>query len=476
MQEELKALLNMIAFVPTKRGSKKMYLRPIELEKGDYIQFSIFDTTKNPSKDSFIKSNFITLKIDIEKARELGATAYTDTGLAIFAYKAPMELDTFMKKQKELVKKAGLVTVSKVSEWRELPQRVNIIGELIDDDLPYLIKSSDLEPEKHDWLIEGLWVNKSVGLIVAPPKAHKSILTLNIAKAVATGTPLDGRKSKQAPVVILQGENSLGNEKGRLQQMGVGDDAPIYFVKDSSMTLDNIDLLKPSLKKIKAGLLIIDPLYMLLGSGDINSQADMTRKLKKLTNLKKELDISIILVHHTKKIEDGDSVDPSKIYGTNFFNGWYESLIMISGQRKQRLHCFFRAFPSAEYSFKIQDDLSAKIGEPPAKKTILRVSAINSKGADVKRVAIEADKPIYALSDGDCVIFSDDKKVYKADYVSEFVKEIESKKIKLKILADPEKVLDNGTVKVYNYSIKQTIDTKHWLDCFKSFYKEAIKR
>ena len=43
------------------------------------------------------------------------------------------------------------------------------------------------------WLIEDLWENNSVGVIGAPSKSFKSTLTLNLACAVATGKPFDGR-------------------------------------------------------------------------------------------------------------------------------------------------------------------------------------------------------------------------------------------------------------------------------------------
>jgi RecA-family ATPase len=39
------------------------------------------------------------------------------------------------------------------------------------------------------WLIEGLWSNEAVGIIGGEPKCGKSFLALDLAVAVASGTP-----------------------------------------------------------------------------------------------------------------------------------------------------------------------------------------------------------------------------------------------------------------------------------------------
>ena len=71
-----------------------------------------------------------------------------------------------------------------------------------------VVKVSDIEPydEKDFWLIEDFWQNGSVGIVGAPSKSFKSTFALNLACAVATGRPFDGRKVKQGSVLIVQGE------------------------------------------------------------------------------------------------------------------------------------------------------------------------------------------------------------------------------------------------------------------------------
>jgi RecA-family ATPase len=44
-------------------------------------------------------------------------------------------------------------------------------------------------PEERRWLVEGLWGNQAAGIVGGEPKCCKSFLALDMAVAVATGTP-----------------------------------------------------------------------------------------------------------------------------------------------------------------------------------------------------------------------------------------------------------------------------------------------
>ena len=55
-----------------------------------------------------------------------------------------------------------------------------------------------------------------MGIIGAPSKSFKSTFALNLACAVATGKPFDGREVKQGAVLILQGENNLSMEQHKI--------------------------------------------------------------------------------------------------------------------------------------------------------------------------------------------------------------------------------------------------------------------
>src|SRR5215831_4393958 len=53
-------------------------------------------------------------------------------------------------------------------------------------------RAAQLAPQQRDeqaWLIEGLWSAQAVGIIGGEPKCGKSFLALDLAVAVASGTP-----------------------------------------------------------------------------------------------------------------------------------------------------------------------------------------------------------------------------------------------------------------------------------------------
>lgn len=247
---------------------------------------------------------------------------------------------------------------SKTKRRKKLSSSVNI-----SEDEVHIININDVKEGEHgeEWLIEGLWEYDSVGLIVAPPKSYKSTLITNMAVAVASGKPFDGRKVIQGGVLILQGENSLVAEKSRMMNIAGTTDLPIYYVQ-SSINLDNIEVLKRTIIENNIKMLVIDPLYLLFGSGNMNLQVDVTPKLRTLTELRKETGCSIILVHHTRKTDGSSELSTSDINGSGFFEGWYESLIMLQPPRrtvvrKVKMFNRFRNHIGSEGTIRIDDSL-----------------------------------------------------------------------------------------------------------------------
>ena len=262
------------------------------------------------------------------------------------------------KWDRDEIDKVLLRIKSKTKRRKKVSSSVNI-----SEDEVHIIGINDVKEGEHgeEWLIEGLWEYDSVGLIVAPPKSYKSTLITNMAVAVASGKPFDGRKVIQGGVLILQGENSLVAEKSRLMNIAGTTDLPIYYVQ-SSINLDNIEVLKRTIIENNIKMLVVDPLYLLFGSGNMNHQVDVTPKLRNLTELRKETGCSIILVHHTRKTDGSSDLSTSDINGSGFFEGWYESLIMLQPPRrtvvrKVKMFNHFRNHMGSKGTIRIDDNL-----------------------------------------------------------------------------------------------------------------------
>src|SRR5690606_11053126 len=78
---------------------------------------------------------------------------------------------------------------------------------------PYIISVSDLlnepdEPER--WLVDNFWRDQTIGLVVCPPKTMKSFLAIEMAVAIASGTPMFGMFQVAEPqtVVYVQEESA----------------------------------------------------------------------------------------------------------------------------------------------------------------------------------------------------------------------------------------------------------------------------
>ena len=234
----------------------------------------------------------------------------------------------------------------------------------VKENLLSVVKVSDIEPydDKDFWLIEDFWQNGSVGIVGAPSKSFKSTLTLNLACAVATGRPFDGRKVKQGPVLIVQGENSLSIEQSKIYSITGETDLPIYFV-ESNWDMTKIMLLKDTIIKHGIKLLIIDPMYLLFGAGDINKHQDITERLTKLSLLRDQTGCSIMLVHHSRKLERGAKIQTADMYGSAFIEGWYESMLLLqrTGVQSSRLVTYFRNHKSGDvYNLVVDDNMGCK--------------------------------------------------------------------------------------------------------------------
>lgn len=214
------------------------------------------------------------------------------------------------------------------------------------------------------WLIEDFWENGSVGIIGAPSKSFKSTFALNLACAVATGKPFDGRKVKQGAVLIIQGENNLSMERHKIYAVtGCETPPPIYFV-DDNITMGQVYCLENDIRELGIKLLIIDPMYLLFGSGDINRYQDIVERLEMLTRLSKNTGCAVMLIHHSRKLERGAKITTSDMYGSAFIEGWYESMILL--QRKSSnsstLTTYFRNHKSGDvYDLVVDDNMGCRV-------------------------------------------------------------------------------------------------------------------
>ena len=191
-----------------------------------------------------------------------------------------------------------------------------------------------------EFIVKGL-IPTGVGGIIAPPKFGKSWLCLDLCLAVATGTPFLGFETVPSEVLYL----ALEDGKVRLNRRSkivAGDDRkelkkPFHY-ELKAPTLDDsfLKLLEDTIKvypDIK--LVVIDTLQKIRGEmkrGESVYQYDY-REISDIHNFAIDHDISVILVHHTKKgIDDSDPL--SNASGSNGVPGSLDFSLNLYKRRR----------------------------------------------------------------------------------------------------------------------------------------------
>jgi hypothetical protein len=166
------------------------------------------------------------------------------------------------------------------------------------------------EEHTHRWLVEELWGACSVGVIGGAPKCAKTWLGLDIALSVATGTACLGKYvvPEPGPVLMYLAEDSLPAVRERVAGMARHRGIELGRVEIDAITAGTLRLdrepdrmrLLETARRLQPRLLLLDPLVRLHGI-DENNASEVAALLAYFRSLQRLLDVSVILVHHTRK-------------------------------------------------------------------------------------------------------------------------------------------------------------------------------
>jgi hypothetical protein len=175
-----------------------------------------------------------------------------------------------------------------------------------------VVRIAEIPRESHaqPWLVEQLWGASSVGVIGGAPKCSKTWLGLDLALSVATGTPCLGRYAvpHPGPVLVYLAEDALPIVRQRVEGMarhrGLAlERVEIYVITAPTLRLDHDPhrrQLQQTAQRLRPRLLLLDPLVRLHGI-DENNASEVAGLLAYLRELQRQLDLSVMLVHHTRK-------------------------------------------------------------------------------------------------------------------------------------------------------------------------------
>lgn len=165
-----------------------------------------------------------------------------------------------------------------------------------------------------DYMIQDLWVDRSLGFVAGIPKSMKSMLTLHMAHHVAKGTDFLGKKVLHAGIVLLVQEEDGDHIIRKRLSVYDGDTSEnlrIWTpgVTGSHIRLDNergLELLDSEIQRVQPVLVVLDPLANMHTLEDENNAASMNRMLEGLRYIRDLRKTSIMIVHHLRKEGPGE--------------------------------------------------------------------------------------------------------------------------------------------------------------------------
>jgi len=199
------------------------------------------------------------------------------------------------------------------------------------------------EDNAQRWLVEGLWGSSSVGVIGGAPKCAKTWLGLDMALSVATGTPCLGKYAvpEPGPVLVYLAEDALPIVRERVQGMTRHRGLDLAAVEIHVITAPVLRLdrdrdrarLWETAKRLRPRLLLLDPLVRLHGI-DENHAGEVAQLLSYFRSLQRQLDLSVLLVHHTRKNAAGGAAAGQGLRGSGDIHAFGDSNLYLRRTRE----------------------------------------------------------------------------------------------------------------------------------------------
>ena len=173
-----------------------------------------------------------------------------------------------------------------------------------------------------DWLVPGLLLRRHLSVLVAPPAAGKSLMTLHLSIILGVGVAWGGWTPRRPEkILIINSEDDTEEMQRRLvaaaedmkvEQQQLVDrvllaDAPESIViarTDSrTKTVVRLPLIEDLIKTIReagVGVVIVDP-FAETFEGDENSNSELKWAAMLWREVARRTGTAVLIVHHTKK-------------------------------------------------------------------------------------------------------------------------------------------------------------------------------
>lgn len=170
-----------------------------------------------------------------------------------------------------------------------------------------LIKASEIEPKKIEWLWYPFIPYGKVTLLQGDPGDGKSTFMLTIAALLTRGEPLPFTETGKPPtpisVIYQTTEDDADDTIVPRFIKANGDRERLLFIseKESPLTFDDGRILS-AIRETGARVLILDPLSSYIGDCQINAANEVRPRFNCLIRIAKETGCAIVIINHLNKM------------------------------------------------------------------------------------------------------------------------------------------------------------------------------
>ena len=192
-------------------------------------------------------------------------------------------------------------------------------------------------PDAQRWLVTALWAEQAVGIVGGEPKCCKSFLALELAVAVASGTPCLRHFAVPQPgrVLLYAAEDAPHVVRDRLEGICAAAgcrlaDLDVQVITAPTLRLDlatDRAALERTVAQLTPRLLILDP-FVRLHRIDENASGEVAPLLAYLRELQRQHALSVLLVHHARKAAAGMRAGQA-LRGSSEFHAWGDSNLYL---------------------------------------------------------------------------------------------------------------------------------------------------
>ena len=215
---------------------------------------------------------------------------------------------------------------------------------------------------KKDFIVDNLMKSNGLYCLVARPKVGKSLLALQLANAIATGTNFLGFRTSPSPVLYISTEMNFSQILDRIDKMNLEFDDYNFRLKEQEINERKLNLMDLQLEfqefanDLNGRFVIIDMFSGIdMNNGyDLNNYQDMGQYvIPKFRELCKKYNFTILLIHHLNK--------NNKSLGSTAIDGSVDGIITLKLDQNLKNKILFvyesRDYESQDFVLKRNENL-----------------------------------------------------------------------------------------------------------------------